>query len=339
MKQIVCEMCGNNDLIKQDGVYVCQYCGTKYTVEEARKMMVEGTVDVQGTVRVDVSDKVKNLYIMARRAKDDDNAELASKYYEMITFENPNDWESLFYFNYFKAKQTNLRDMENSVIRLSNSLDSVFDLITNSDKTDDEKWYDVKEIMVRINIFCESCIQWAKRHYEEFPHVAGTVADLKERAQAIGDLQKRMADLLEKYFPINSVQEITSYLKSYVENYLLLDTAKDYVKITLQYHSTKLINAEERIKKLDPNYIPLINNSDVPQNNPDTIQKKSLRDTYAKVGVTIGGIIGAIGGIVFYKYICSIDPPDVGAAISGFVSCTLLGRLIGGVIGGNIEKK
>lgn len=48
MKQIVCEMCGNNDLIKQDGVYVCQYCGTKYTVEEARKMMVEGTVDVQG---------------------------------------------------------------------------------------------------------------------------------------------------------------------------------------------------------------------------------------------------------------------------------------------------
>ena len=67
MKQLTCEMCGSTDLIKQDGVFVCQSCGCKYSVEEAKKMMVEGTVDVSGsTVKVDVSDKVKNLYIMAR---------------------------------------------------------------------------------------------------------------------------------------------------------------------------------------------------------------------------------------------------------------------------------
>jgi len=41
MKQLVCEMCGGNDLIKQDGVFVCQNCKTKYSVEEAKKMMVE----------------------------------------------------------------------------------------------------------------------------------------------------------------------------------------------------------------------------------------------------------------------------------------------------------
>ncbi|MBQ3501749.1 MAG: TFIIB-type zinc finger domain-containing protein, partial [Oscillospiraceae bacterium] len=32
MKSMTCEMCGNNDLVKQDGYFVCQYCGTKYTV-------------------------------------------------------------------------------------------------------------------------------------------------------------------------------------------------------------------------------------------------------------------------------------------------------------------
>ena len=37
MKQIICEMCGSNDLIKQDGIYVCQMCGAKYSVEEAKK--------------------------------------------------------------------------------------------------------------------------------------------------------------------------------------------------------------------------------------------------------------------------------------------------------------
>ena len=37
-------MCGSTDLMKQDGVFVCQSCGTKYSVEEAKKMMVEGNV-------------------------------------------------------------------------------------------------------------------------------------------------------------------------------------------------------------------------------------------------------------------------------------------------------
>jgi len=41
MKQMVCEMCGGKDLIKQDGVFVCQNCQAKYSVEEAKKMMVE----------------------------------------------------------------------------------------------------------------------------------------------------------------------------------------------------------------------------------------------------------------------------------------------------------
>lgn len=37
MKQLTCEMCGSTDLMKQEGVFVCQSCGCKYSVEEARK--------------------------------------------------------------------------------------------------------------------------------------------------------------------------------------------------------------------------------------------------------------------------------------------------------------
>ena len=59
MKQLTCEMCGSTDLLKQDGVFVCQSCGCKYSVEEAKKMMIEGTVDVSGsTVKVDNTDKL-----------------------------------------------------------------------------------------------------------------------------------------------------------------------------------------------------------------------------------------------------------------------------------------
>ena len=73
MKQLTCEMCGGTDLIKQDGVFVCQSCGTKYSIEEAKKMMIEGTVAVSGIVKVDDTEKVKNFFKMASNAYDEGN--------------------------------------------------------------------------------------------------------------------------------------------------------------------------------------------------------------------------------------------------------------------------
>lgn len=80
MKALKCEMCGSNDVVKQDGLYVCQNCGTKYTVEEAKKLMIEGTVDVKGTVTVDKSQDTKNLVQLAKDAIDSVNGEEAYSY-------------------------------------------------------------------------------------------------------------------------------------------------------------------------------------------------------------------------------------------------------------------
>lgn len=263
MKQLTCEMCGSTDLTKQDGVFVCQTCGCKYSVEEAKKMMVEGTVDVTGsTVKVDVSEKVKNLYVLARRARDDNNAELAEKYYEMITFEMPNDWEALFYLNYFKAKHTKLKNMDNSVIRLTNSLDSVFDLIYNDDKSIDEKYSIAGEVIKSIDTLCDLFIIWAKSHYKEFSNLRNSASDLKNRTCAVGDLQRKMAYLLEKYFSDKFKKEIVFYLKSYIENYMLFDIMSEpYREFILKYHFEKLIEAENHIKELDPEYKFRINKS------------------------------------------------------------------------------
>ena len=65
MKAIVCEMCGGQDFSKQDGLYVCQHCRTKYDPEEAKKLMVE----VSGSVKVDNKKKKKKSLQNARRAK------------------------------------------------------------------------------------------------------------------------------------------------------------------------------------------------------------------------------------------------------------------------------
>ena len=97
MKQLVCEMCGSSDLVKQDGFFICQFCGCKYSVEEAKKMMIEGTVDIKGTVAVDISQELIRLYEVARRARDDNNSENAQKYYDQILIKDPSSWEANFY--------------------------------------------------------------------------------------------------------------------------------------------------------------------------------------------------------------------------------------------------
>ena len=128
MKALTCEMCGSTNLIKQDGVYVCQSCGTKYSVEEARKMMVEGTVSVKGTVKLDNSDELRNLYEIARRAKDTDNSENALKYYDMILVKDPNSWEAQFYVVYYKAMCCTIAGISSAALSVSSCFASVFDL-------------------------------------------------------------------------------------------------------------------------------------------------------------------------------------------------------------------
>lgn len=97
MKRLTCEMCGSTDLIKQDGVFVCQSCGCKYSVEEAKKMMVEGTVEVTGTVKIDDSDKLQTYKNIANNAYDTGNIDEAYQYYLKILEIDPNDWEAIFH--------------------------------------------------------------------------------------------------------------------------------------------------------------------------------------------------------------------------------------------------
>lgn len=106
MKAIVCELCGSNDFVKEGDYFVCQSCGTKYSVEDAKKMMIEGTVDVQGIVKVDNSDFVEKSLKNARRAKQKEDWEETQKYYNIVEQNDPSNIEAIFYSCYGKAKSS-----------------------------------------------------------------------------------------------------------------------------------------------------------------------------------------------------------------------------------------
>lgn len=130
MKRLTCEICGSTDLIKQDGVFVCQSCGCKYTVEEVKKMMIEGTVDVSGsTVKVDTSAKLQNLYTLARRAKDENNVCDAAAYYREIRMEDPHSWEAAFYGTFFDALDCKVGEIELAARSITNAIPTVSKMI------------------------------------------------------------------------------------------------------------------------------------------------------------------------------------------------------------------
>ena len=80
MKAMVCEMCGGNEVVKTGGMYVCQYCGTKYDVEEARKLFVtiSGPVVVEGVATAD------NLMERAQEFFDKGDERKALEYVERV---------------------------------------------------------------------------------------------------------------------------------------------------------------------------------------------------------------------------------------------------------------
>lgn len=62
IKAIKCELCGSNELVKQDDYFVCQFCGTKYTPEAAKKLIVDiqSPISINGAVEVTTGNAEKS---------------------------------------------------------------------------------------------------------------------------------------------------------------------------------------------------------------------------------------------------------------------------------------
>jgi len=94
MNRIKCEVCGDNDILKQDNVFVCQACGCKYSLEEVKKLLVEITNPVN-VVGIDDSD---TLYCRALDWLNLQNEEKAIAVLKDMTEKYPGDkrsWQKL----------------------------------------------------------------------------------------------------------------------------------------------------------------------------------------------------------------------------------------------------
>lgn len=164
MKRLTCEMCGSTDLIKDGGVFICQACGCKYSVEEARKLL--------DTVKIDRTEEKQNLLLLARRAREERNSENAEKYYGMLLQENPNSWEATFFQVYYRALQCRVGEIGYYADAVGNSIQTVAVLLDKV--TPEEQNAAVKTLMVPCFEIAELFARIAADHYNEYMTVKGT---------------------------------------------------------------------------------------------------------------------------------------------------------------------
>lgn len=204
MKAMVCEMCSSHDLVKQDGMFVCQHCGTKYSVEEAKKLMIEGTV------KVDTTDRSANLYKVARQAKAEGNITQAGQYYNELAVLCPEDWEASFYSAYYQALNCNVLQVMQATSTITNRTISTLDLLHSSSSSEKVKSY-VEEIVNAISNAFDSLHASARKCVAAAsPHEIDTALSWDS---ATIDLLLKVGRVVEEKFQYNDLA-LTLYKKA-----------------------------------------------------------------------------------------------------------------------------
>ena len=129
MKQLTCEMCGGTDLLKQDGVFVCQTCGCKYSVEEARKMMGE----VSSTpVEVKNAAQLENLLNLAKSSFESQNYEQAESFCNQVIAMDDKNYEAWK----LKGEAVNYRTtaVNDRILEAHNCIMTAFNLLSEEEK-------------------------------------------------------------------------------------------------------------------------------------------------------------------------------------------------------------
>lgn len=244
MKIMQCEMCGSNDLVKQDGLFFCQNCGAKYSPEDAKKMMVEGTVDVKGTVKIDDTSELENLYEIARRSIKTKNYSNALEYYNKILVKDPKSWEANFYSVFSKSHEGKIAEISNDTYNLKHVIPEALKLIKENVSYSKQQEA-LEEMYLQLVEICEYFNFNTENSLIENPN---SINGYKNRMQGIIDLMYSFGDEIINVFGDRFSGIAVNGWKE--GNKMVTFSRKDLGSIYFK----KRNSYTEKIKKYDPNY-------------------------------------------------------------------------------------
>lgn len=163
MKKITCEICGSNDIIKKDDFFECRLCGTKYSVEEVKKIVLEGNIDISGSaVKIDNSGNIENYLSIAQNAYKANNMSECENYCNRVLEIDSKNYEAWL----LKGKTAIFQSSKVEFI-----IEKIINCYSNAiDNTPEDKIDEIKsEIANETWIVISSIIQYKFQQFLNLP--------------------------------------------------------------------------------------------------------------------------------------------------------------------------
>ena len=111
LKQFTCKRCGGTYLILREGMFICQTCGCKYSVKEAKKPMIEGTTaDGKRTVRLSKSSEADKVLMIADLEFETENYAKAFDLYSQVLKIDPDNARAVLYRAVASVWRSSIKD-------------------------------------------------------------------------------------------------------------------------------------------------------------------------------------------------------------------------------------
>lgn len=202
MKKLVCEVCGSTDLVKQDGLFVCQHCGTKYTLDEVKNLLSDGSVEVQ----VQNSVQPDNLMLLAESSFKSGNYAQAEDFCNQILAINGSDYAAWK----LKGEAINCQ-----ITGTNNRIDEVYNCIMTSYDVLDETGKDAhrEEIMFSLKACLEGEIDFSLQLLES--HRPTETICSKVKTTFLNCASKVVTSYEKLGYPEAETAEYREYIKAY----------------------------------------------------------------------------------------------------------------------------
>lgn len=259
MKALVCELCGSNSFTKSDELFACDYCHTKYTPEQAKKLIAGGVV------QVDRSNELANLLDLANSASLDHNWQEA---YEYATKALEVDPRSSWAWSIKGKAVGSLSTLSN--MRL-NEVIGAFERSIELCAPDENDEQDLRRAILASQAaqrnlngailagIAQSLYFSSREHLNAYWDLSGTVEDHGNRCETIVSALEIAHDW-ERNGETEGAEQTLSLIVKIVDDLAKKQTTDGFLMSTspAPFTSTRLAsardNAVEELSQLDPNY-------------------------------------------------------------------------------------
>ena len=303
MKQLVCELCRGTNFGKLDGTYICQSCGSKYSLEEARRLLVEIPPEPAKPAEPEQPRIPVDHLALARQAKIRGEDAEALRHYTIAHNADPENWEAAFFTVYYNALACKISQIEAAAGSVRTALGPVLEKL-QAQLPPQQRQAAYAEISLYTNKAASFLYDAARNHFDglesyirssysqEMVSRCGAALDilytLGDRFQGIPQLQPMMLEawkvaiqLHEKMLPFcGNAQSNRDIIRSYVQKVGQYDPAY----LEKQAQSQREARRREIIDEMGR----LRSRLDAPAPKGPS-----------KGGMTVGGLLLLILGIVF----------------------------------------